>query len=56
MIIIGIIVSVLFYSKKHKELAEKVNQISFKESRAEDKNEGDKIEQLLIDNNNHSIN
>ena len=57
LLVIGIIIFIMHYKKKTKKLYENVNKISFQESRAEEnKKEEDKVEQLLLDDDNKAIN
>jgi len=57
LLVIGIVIFTLYYRKKHADLYENVNKVSFQESRAdENKKDEDKVEQLLLDDNNKAIN
>jgi len=57
LLVIGIIIFTMYYRKKHINLYENVNKVSFQESRAEEnKKEEDKVEQLLLDDDNKAIN
>jgi uncharacterized membrane protein YciS (DUF1049 family) len=57
LFVIGITIFTMYYRKKHTNLYENVNKVSFQESRAEEnKKEEDKVEQLLLDEDNKAIN
>ena len=57
LLVIGITIFTMYYRKKHTNLYENVNKVSFQESRAEEnKKEEDKVEQLLLDEDNKAIN
>ena len=57
ILVIGIVIFIMYYKKKHAKLYENVNKISFQESRAEENNKEDnKVEQLILEDDNKAIN